>query len=122
MPQKRRRISPSESILQRAREILDEEIEALNLTRAAIDDRLARGVKLILDSRGKVVVTGVGKSGLVAQKLAATLNSTGTVAVFMHGADGIHGDLGVVHSEDIVLALSFSGSTIEILSNLPTIK
>ncbi len=109
-------------ILASARNILREEIRSVELTLAAVDARFVRATELILQSRGKVVVTGVGKSGLVGQKIAATLSSTGTTAVFMHGGDGIHGDLGVLKKEDVVLALSFSGSTIEILSNLPTIK
>ncbi|MBI3736508.1 SIS domain-containing protein, partial [Candidatus Sumerlaeota bacterium] len=112
----------SQQIVKRAREILTEERRALDLTLAALDSRFAAAARMILGARGKVVVTGVGKSGLVGQKIAATLSSTGTTAVFMHGGDGIHGDLGVLKSEDVVLALSFSGSTIEILSNLPTIK
>lgn len=109
------------SILKRAREIMGEEKEALALTLAATDARFARAVQLIERSRGKLVVTGVGKSGLIAQKITATLNSTGTTAVFMHGGDAIHGDLGVLDRRDVVLALSMSGSTIEIVSNLPTI-
>lgn len=112
----------SSEILQRARDIIDEERGALELTRAALDARFVRAVELIARSRGKLIVTGVGKSGLIGQKIAATLNSTGTTAVFMHGGDGIHGDLGVLQRRDIVLALSQSGATIEILSNLPTIQ
>lgn len=112
----------SSTIPQKARAVFDEEIEALRLTRAAIGEDFARAAKLIFGARGKVVVSGVGKSGLVGQKIAATLSSTGTTAVFMHAAEGIHGDLGMISKHDVVLALSFSGSTIEILSNLPTIK
>lgn len=108
--------------IRQAQAVLDEEIEALRLTRSAIGDSFVRAIKLILTARGKVVVSGVGKSGLVGQKIAATLSSTGTSAVFMHAAEGIHGDLGMIAKDDVVLALSFSGSTIEILSNLPTIK
>lgn len=114
---------PSTPLLStRAREIFDEEIEALRLTRDAAAGAIVAASELVLASTGKVVVTGVGKSGLIGQKIAATLSSTGTTAIFMHGGDGIHGDLGALRPEDIVLALSFSGSTIEILSNLPTIK
>jgi len=109
-------------ITKQARAVLDEEIEALRLTRAAIGPDFARAAKMILGAKGKVVVSGVGKSGLVGQKIAATFSSTGTTAVFMHAAEGIHGDLGMIAKDDVVLALSFSGSTIEILSNLPTIK
>lgn len=121
-PRRPAKKNSSRSVLIRARDILAEERRALDLTRDAIDARFAEAVELIGRSKGKVIVTGVGKSGLIAQKIAATLNSTGTTAVFLHGADGIHGDLGVLNRKDVVLALSYSGSTIEILTNLPTIK
>lgn len=110
------------TILRRARQILSEENRALELTLGSIDRRFVRAVGLIRDAGGKVVVIGVGKSGLVAQKIAATMNSLGTTAVFMHGSDGVHGDLGVLDSSDIVLVLSYSGATAELLSNLPTIR
>ncbi len=106
----------------RAREILEEERLAIELTLGGLDKRFDRAVELILRARGKVVVTGVGKSGLIGQKIVATLNATGTTAVFLHGGDAIHGDLGVLDRRDVVLALSYSGATIEILSNLPTIR
>lgn len=112
----------SRDILNQARRILEEEHQALALTRKALDGRFARAVELIARCKGKVVVTGIGKSGLIGQKIAATLNSTGTTAVYMHGGDGAHGDLGVVDRRDVVLALSYSGSTAEILSTLPTIQ
>lgn len=114
-------MSPS-TIIRRARQILDDEREAIELTHAAVGQSFVRAAEMIAQTRGKVVVTGVGKSGLIGQKIAATLSSTGTTAVFMHGGDGIHGDLGVLDRRDVVLALSFSGSTIEVLSNLPAIK
>ncbi len=108
--------------LKRAKEILGEEHRALQLTAENLDARFIRAVEIISRSKGKVVVTGVGKSGLVAQKIAATLNSTGTTAVFMHGADSVHGDLGVLETRDAVLALSYSGTTLEILAALPAIR
>jgi arabinose-5-phosphate isomerase len=77
---------------------------------------------MIIDSPGKVIVTGVGKSGLIAQKIAATMTSTGTVATFMHAADAAHGDLGMVGSDDVVLAISYSGTSDEILALLPSIR
>lgn len=112
----------SRSILKRAREIIDDERQALELTMRAIDGEFVKAVSLLERCRGKVVLTGMGKSGLVAQKITATLSSTGTTAVFMHAGDGVHGDLGVVRKDDVVIALSHSGTTIEILSLMPTIQ
>lgn len=112
----------SRSILKRAREIIDDERQALELTMSAIDGEFVKAVGLLERCRGKVVLTGMGKSGLVAQKIAATLSSTGTTAVFMHAGDGVHGDLGVIQKDDVVVALSQSGTTIEILSLMPTIQ
>ncbi|MCZ2277869.1 MAG: KpsF/GutQ family sugar-phosphate isomerase [Bacteroidia bacterium] len=79
-------------------------------------------VKLILFSKGRVIVTGVGKSSLIAQKIVATLNSTGTPSVFMHAADAVHGDLGMIRKDDIVICLSKSGSTAEIKVLVPLVK
>lgn len=110
------------TVLERARHILDEERQALALTLKSVDERFADAIELIARCRGKVVVTGVGKSGLVAQKITATMNSTGTTAAFMHGGDGVHGDLGIVGKQDVVLALSYSGKTVELLANIPTIQ
>lgn len=110
------------TIVARAREILEEEREALDRTLAAIDENFSRAIELLVRCKGKIVVTGVGKSGLIGQKIAATMSSTGTTAVFMHAGDGIHGDLGILDRRDCVLALSYSGASIEILSNIPTIQ
>lgn len=112
----------SEQILSRAAEIMDEERRGIELTRRALDARFLDAVSMIRSCRGKLVVSGVGKSGLVGQKIVASLNSLGTTAVFMHGADGVHGDLGVVGRNDVVLLLSFSGRTFEVLANLASIK
>jgi len=105
-----------------ARKFLAREIEALGLAAKQIDESFTRACRMILDSPGKVVVTGVGKSGLIAQKIAATMTSTGTVATFMHAADAAHGDLGMVNSDDVVVAISYSGTTDEILAILPSIR
>jgi len=102
------------------------EAEALR----ALADRIAgpmaeafnRAVELMFDGRGRVVVTGMGKSGIIARKIAATLSSTGTPALFMHPVDAVHGDLGMVVRGDVVLALSASGETEEILRLLATLK
>ena len=79
-------------------------------------------VNIILESKGKVVVTGIGKSGLIGKKIAATLASTGTYAVFMNSAEGLHGDLGMISKDDVVLAISNSGNSDEIVAILPSIK
>jgi len=105
-----------------AQRFLSREIEALNFAASHIDQNFARACRMILDSPGKVVITGVGKSGLIAQKIAATMTSTGTLASYMHAADAAHGDLGMVGSDDVVIAISYSGTTDEILAILPSIR
>jgi len=87
-----------------------------------VDDDFAKAVKLILKSKGRVIITGVGKSAIIATKIVATLNSTGTPAVFMHAADAIHGDLGLILKDDVVICISKSGNTPEIKVLVPLIK
>jgi arabinose-5-phosphate isomerase len=87
-----------------------------------IDENFALAVELIFNSKGRVIVTGIGKSAIIAQKIVATMNSTGTPAVFMHAADAIHGDLGMIQDDDVVMALSRSGNTPEIKVLLPLVK
>ena len=110
------------SILQRARDVLNIEIKGISALIERLDENFIRAVELIHHCRGKIVVTGLGKSGLICRKIAATLSSTGTPAFFLHPADGIHGDLGMVVREDIVLAVSNSGETEELLKLLPHFK
>jgi arabinose-5-phosphate isomerase len=98
------------------------EIETLVKLREHIGESYDKVVDLIIGCQGKVVVTGVGKSGLVAQKISATMVSTGTPALFLHAGDGLHGDVGIIRAGDLVLALSKSGETQELLSILPYIK
>ncbi len=95
------------------------EAEALARLPDRLGDDFARAVKLILDCKGRVVVSGMGKSGLIGQKIAATLTSIGTPSFFLHPAEGVHGDLGMVTRDDVVLALSYSGETEEVLRLLP---
>lgn len=102
-------------ILKEAREILDKEAQALENSARALDDGFVRAVRLIQRSKGKVVVTGIGKSGLIGQKIAATMASTGTEAVYMHAVDALHGDLGMVGAQDVALAMSHSGQSLEML-------
>lgn len=105
-----------------AQELFDKEICELEKVKNKMDDSLERVVKLIVKSKGKVVVTGVGKSGIIGKKIAATLASTGTLAIFMNAAEGLHGDLGMINSNDIVIAISNSGNSDEIASIIPSIK
>jgi arabinose-5-phosphate isomerase len=102
--------------------VLKEEKEALESLLNSLDDNFDKAVETILNTKGKVVVTGMGKSGLVGKKISATLASTGTPSFFLHPAEAIHGDLGMISKEDLVLAISNSGETPELLAIIPTIK
>ncbi len=105
-----------------ARKVLQTEAAAILALVDRLDARFVRAVELLRDCRGRVVVTGMGKSGIIARKIAATLASTGTPAFFLHPAEAIHGDLGVIQAGDIVVALSHGGETDEILRLLETIR
>jgi arabinose-5-phosphate isomerase len=105
-----------------ARKVLETEAAAILALVDRLDDRFERAVRLLLECRGRVIVTGMGKSGIICRKIAATLSSTGTPAFFLHPAEAIHGDLGVLQSEDVIVALSHSGETDELLRLLETIK
>ena len=105
-----------------ARKVLQTEAAAILALVDRLDDRFEQAVRLLLDCRGRVVVTGMGKSGIICRKIAATLSSTGTPAFFLHPAEAIHGDLGVLQSDDVIVALSYSGETDELLRLLETIK
>ena len=98
------------------------ESEAINLLSDFIDDDFVKCVELIYRSSGRVIITGIGKSAIVGQKIVATMNSTGTPAVFMHAADAIHGDLGTICPEDVVICISKSGETPEIKVLVPLLK
>jgi arabinose-5-phosphate isomerase len=89
---------------------------------SGLDESFSETVRLIYESRGRVVVSGIGKSAIIATKIVATLNSTGTPAIFMHAADAIHGDLGIIQPDDVVLCLSKSGNTSEIKMLAPLIR
>jgi arabinose-5-phosphate isomerase len=107
---------------QRARRVLDVELAGLTAVRSRLDASFDRAIDLLLACRGKVVVTGVGKSGLVGRKIAATFASTGTPALFLHASEGSHGDLGVLAPGDALLAASYSGETKELLRLLPLVQ
>jgi arabinose-5-phosphate isomerase len=105
-----------------ARRVLETEAAAILSLVPSVDGAFERAVRLLLDCRRPVVLTGIGKSGIICQKIAATLSSTGTPAFFLHPAEAVHGDLGVLHPDDVIVALSYSGETEEILRLLETIK
>lgn len=105
-----------------ARKVLQTEADAILSLVERLDERFDRAVELLLHCRGRVILTGMGKSGIICRKIAATLTSTGTPALFLHPAEAIHGDLGVLQEGDVVVALSYSGETEEIVRLLETIK
>lgn len=109
-------------ILKRGRQVLDIEAKALLKLKKSINKDFQKAVQFILHSRGRVVVTGMGKAGIIGQKLSATLSSTGTPSLFLHSAEAIHGDLGRVTKDDVVVILSNSGETDEIKKLLPLLK
>ncbi len=112
----------NEEIIQLVTQIIDNELNAINGLKARLNDDFVRTVDLMLENKGNLVFSGIGKSAIIAQKIVATMNSTGTTAVFMHAADAIHGDLGIVREGDIVVILSKSGETPEIKMLVPLIK
>ncbi|WP_430408529.1 KpsF/GutQ family sugar-phosphate isomerase [Kordia sp.] len=111
-----------DSIISVAKQTIETECNAIKNLISLIDDEFAEAVSYIYNSNGRVVVTGIGKSANIATKIVATLNSTGTPAIFMHAADAIHGDLGIVQNDDTVICISKSGNTPEIKVLVPLIK
>ncbi|HLB43827.1 MAG TPA: KpsF/GutQ family sugar-phosphate isomerase [Candidatus Limnocylindrales bacterium] len=105
-----------------ARKVLETEAAAILALVGRLDGRCRRAVDLLLQCHGRVILTGMGKSGIICRKIAATLTSTGTPAFFLHPAEAIHGDLGVIQGDDVIVALSYSGETDEILRLLETIR
>jgi len=105
-----------------ARKVLETEAAAVLALVSRLDERFDRAVDLLFHCKGRVILTGMGKSGIICQKIAATLASTGTPAFFLHPAEAMHGDLGVIQSDDVVVALSYSGETDEILNLIEAIR
>ena len=101
------------------KEVIKLQSESIKNLVDLIDENFENAIKLILDSKGRVVVTGIGKSAIIANKIVATLNSTGTPAIFMHAADAIHGDLGIIKKDDVIICISKSGNTPEIKDLVP---
>ena len=112
----------TEDITNIARQTITEEAAAVAKLTDYIDDDFTQAVDYILHSKGRVVITGIGKSAIIANKIVATMNSTGTPAIFMHAADAIHGDLGIIQQDDVVICISKSGNTPEIKVLVPLLK
>ena len=112
----------NDTIIALAAQIIENEADAIMGLKSRIDDDFRKTVEMMLECKGNLVFSGIGKSALIAQKIVATMNSTGTTAVFMHAADAIHGDLGIVREGDVVVILSKSGETPEIKVLVPLIK
>lgn len=115
-------MSDTKAILDLAKKTIKTESEAIHNLSSFLNDDFANAVSCIISSKGRVVISGIGKSAIIAAKIVATLNSTGTPAIFMHAADAIHGDLGTVQENDVVICISKSGSTPEIKMLVPLIK
>ena len=112
----------TQAILDLAKKTIQSESEAIRNLNNLLNDDFVHSVSCIISSKGRVIITGVGKSAIIAAKIVATLNSTGTPAIFMHAADAIHGDLGTIQENDVVICISKSGSTPEIKMLVPLIK
>ncbi|MDD5465748.1 MAG: KpsF/GutQ family sugar-phosphate isomerase [Candidatus Omnitrophica bacterium] len=110
------------NVIKRAKEVLEIEAQAIRLLKGRLGRNFTKAVELILKCKGRVVVSGMGKTGIIAQKFSATLASTGTPSLFLHTAEAIHGDLGKVTADDVVIILSNSGSTEEMKQLLPILK
>ena len=115
-------MNSKEAIVSHAKKTIIDESLAISKLADFVDESFAEAVELIYNSKGRVIITGIGKSAIIANKIVATLNSTGTPSVFMHAADAIHGDLGLVLKEDVVICISKSGNTPEIKVLIPLLK
>ncbi len=115
------RLASEKGIFELGKAVLHTESQAISHLADTLDENFIKAVQLLLNCKGRVVVSGVGKSGHIARKIAATLASTGTPAFFVHAAEAAHGDLGMITKEDVVIAISYSGSSSELLAIVPTI-
>ncbi|MCQ2960048.1 MAG: KpsF/GutQ family sugar-phosphate isomerase [Bacteroidales bacterium] len=115
-------MNENSTIIENAKRIILEEAQSINNLSNFLDEDFATVVKEILHSKGRLIITGIGKSALIANKIVATMNSTGTPALFMHAAEAIHGDLGMIQKDDFVLCISKSGNTPEIKVLIPLLK
>ncbi|MDD3043946.1 MAG: KpsF/GutQ family sugar-phosphate isomerase [Candidatus Delongbacteria bacterium] len=116
------KMPPEKEIIRLVRNVFEIEIDELKKVSSNVDAEYHKAIQLILECNGKVIISGMGKSGLIGRKIAATLCSTGTLAIYMHPAEALHGDLGVVEERDIIIILGKSGESDEIVAMLPVIK
>ena len=110
------------NIIEFGKEVIKLQSESIRNLAELVDENFETAINLILDSKGRVIVTGIGKSAIIANKIVATLNSTGTPSIFMHAADAIHGDLGIIKKDDVIICISKSGNTPEIMDLVPFLK
>ena len=103
------------NVIKRARETLEIEIAGIESLKERLDSRFEEAVLLLFSCKGKVILSGIGKSGLIAQKISSTLTSTGTPSIYMHAGESLHGDLGIISKQDVVMVFSYSGETIEVI-------
>ena len=115
-------MSKDNHIINIAKQVIDDEVEALVGLKDFIDESFEKIVNIICDCKGRVIFTGIGKSGHISKKISATLSSTGTSSFFMHSTEAFHGDLGMIQRDDIVVAISYSGETEDLLKTIPIIK
>ena len=111
-----------EEIIKKGKEVVRIETNAISDLINSIDDEFVKALQILYESKGRVVLTGMGKSGLIARKIVATLNSTGTASIYLHPTDALHGDLGMVRKEDVVIMISKSGATEELANLIPMLK
>lgn len=109
-------------ILDHAHQVLRSEAEAILAVDNHLDDSFVKAVELILECKGRLILSGIGKSGHIATKLAATFASTGTPSYFVHAAEAAHGDLGMITQDDVVIGISYSGESTELVTIIPTLK
>ncbi len=115
-------MSKDREIIDIARQVIDDEVEALVGLKNYIDKNFEEIIDIIFECKGRIIFTGIGKSGHISKKISATLSSTGTSSFFMHSTEAFHGDLGMIQSDDIVVAISYSGETEDLLKTIPIIK
>lgn len=111
-----------EDIIKKGKEVVRIETNAISDLINSIDDEFVKALQILYECKGRVVLTGMGKSGLIARKIVATLNSTGTASIYLHPTDALHGDLGMVRKEDVVIMVSKSGATEELANLIPMLK
>ena len=104
----------TQQVIKIAKKVINTEIEGLRILSKKIDKKFVKAINILKKSNGRIILTGVGKSGIIAKKIASTLSSTGSIAQFIHSSDASHGDLGMINNKDVILAFTFSGKTIEL--------